>query len=252
MNWKVTVAALVCSACVVAHTQAQGVTDKEIVLGLITDLSGPVAQYGKASRSGMQLKIDEINAQGGVNGRKLRPIVEDNGYNPKRASLAAQKLLSDDKVFAVVGHLGTATNMAALPLLIENKVFNVLPRGASKEFYDPLSPYKVGLASSYRSMTMASLGFLFNKKSYKKVGVLYQDDDFGQDAAAGVESLLKSMNKPLAEKVSYKPGATDFSSHIAKLKAADCYLEVLGTTLRELVSAAIPGAATRITDWRMH
>lgn len=237
MNWKVLIAALACSACVVTHTQAQSVTDKEIVLGLITDLSGPVAQYGKESRNGMQLRVDEINARGGINGRKLRLVVEDNGYDPKKAILAAQKLVTGDKVFAVLGHLGTATNMAVLPYLIENKVFNFLPQGGAKELYDPPSPYKVGLAPSYRSMTGASLGFLLNKKNYKKVGILYQDDDFGQDVVAGAESFLKSMNKSLAEKVAYKRGATDFSSQIAKLKAADCDLVVLGATLRELVGS---------------
>src|SRR5438105_4950617 len=197
MGWKVTVAALACFVSVVAQAQTQGVKGNEIVLGLITDLSGPVAQYGKESRNGMQMKVDEINALGGINGRKLRLLVEDNGYDPKKAVLAAQKLVSGDKVFAVVGHLGTATNMAALPFLIENKVFNFLPQGASKELYDPPSPYKVGLAPSYRSITMATMGFILNKKEYKKVGVLYQDDDYGQDVAAGVEALLKLAGKPL-------------------------------------------------------
>jgi branched-chain amino acid transport system substrate-binding protein len=237
MDWKLGIAALACALGMNAPALAQSVTDKEIVLGVITDLSGPVAQYGKEGRNGMQMKVDEINAAGGVNGRKIRLVVEDNGYDPKKAVLAAQKLVTSQNVFAVLGHLGTATNLAVLPFLIENKVFNFLPQGASREFYDPPNPYKVGLAPSYRSMAMASLDYLFSKKDYKKVGVLYQDDDFGQDVLAGVESQLKSKNKAITEKVSYKRGATDFSSQIAKLKAADCDLVVLGTTLRETVGS---------------
>ena len=235
MGWKIGMAALLCGFSALA--QAQGVTDKEIVLGVITDLSGPVAQYGKEGRNGIQMKVDEINAQGGINGRKLRVVVEDNGYDPKKAVLAAQKLVTGEKVFAILGHLGTAPNMAVLPFLIENKVFNFLPQGASKEFYDPPNPYKVGLAPSYRSMTITSLGFLLGKKDYKKIGVLYQDDDFGQDVLAGVELHLKSTGKSVAEKVSYKRGATDFSSQMAKLKAANCDLVVVGATLRELVGS---------------
>ncbi|HYD62166.1 MAG TPA: ABC transporter substrate-binding protein [Noviherbaspirillum sp.] len=239
MGWKTSIAALACAFGAMAQVQAQvqGVTDKEIVLGVITDLSGPVAQYGKEGRNGMQMKVDEINAQGGINGRKLRLVVEDNGYDPKKAVLAAQKLVTSEKVFAVLGHLGTAPNMAVLPFLIENKVFNFLPQGASKEFYDPPNPYKVGLAPSYRSMTITSLKYLLGKKDYKKIGVLYQDDDFGQDVLAGVELQLKSAGKTVAEKASYKRGATDFSSQMAKLKAADCDLVVIGATLRELVGS---------------
>lgn len=237
MGWKISIATLVCAVACMTQAHAQGVTDKEIVLGVITDLSGPVAQYGKEARNGMQMKVDEINAQGGVNGRKLRLVVEDNGYDPKKAVLAAQKLVTGEKVLAVLGHLGTAPNMAVLPFLIESKVFNFLPQGASKEFYDPPSQYKVGLAPSYRSMAITSLSYLLGKKAYKKIGVLYQDDDFGQDVLAGVEAQLKASGKTLAEKASYKRGATDFSSQVAKLKAADCDLVVIGATLRELVGS---------------
>ncbi len=237
MNWKTGVAALACVWGVLSQGHAQGVTDKEIVIGVITDLSGPVAQYGKEGRNGVQMKVDEINAQGGIHGRKLRVVVEDNGYDPKKAVLAAQKLVANENVFAVLGHLGTAPNMAVLPFLIENKVFNFLPQGASRDFYDPPNPYKVGLAPSYRSMVISSLGYLLTKKDYKKIGVLYQDDDFGQDVLMGTELTLKSMNKTVTEKASYKRGATDFSSQMAKLKAADCDFVVVGATLRELVGS---------------
>ena len=237
MKLKLAVAALACSIGMLAHAQTRGVTDKEILLSHITDLSGPVAQFGKESRNGMQMKIDEINAQGGINGRKLRLLVEDNGYDPRKAVLATQKLVSGDQVFAVLGHLGTATNMAVLSFLIESKVFNFLPQGASQALYDPPNPYKVGLAPSYHSMIGASLDHLLKKKGYKKVGVLYQDDDMGKDVVVGTESLLKSMNRTVTEKVSYKRGATDFSSQIAKLKAAGVDLVVMGTTVREMVGA---------------
>ena len=71
----------------------QGVSSNEILLGTIQDLSGPLAGYGKAVRNGVQMRIDEINEQGGINGRKLRLVTEDSGYDPKRAVLAAQKLV---------------------------------------------------------------------------------------------------------------------------------------------------------------
>ena len=86
----------------------QGVSKDEILVGTIQDLSGPLAGYGKAVRNGMLLRIDEINEQGGIGGRKIKLIAEDNGYDPKRSVLAAQKLVNQDKVFIVAGHMGTA------------------------------------------------------------------------------------------------------------------------------------------------
>ena len=88
--------------------QSQGVSKNEIVLGSIQDLSGPLAGFGKQVRLGMMLRVDEANEQGGVNGRKVRLLVEDSSYDPKKAVLAAQKLVNQDKIFAMVGHIGTA------------------------------------------------------------------------------------------------------------------------------------------------
>ena len=99
-----------------AQAQQQGVSKNEILLGSIQDLSGPLAGFGKQVRLGMMLRVDEINEQGGVNGRKLRLIVEDSGYDPKKAVLAAQKLVNQDKIFMMVGHIGTAHNLAAMPV----------------------------------------------------------------------------------------------------------------------------------------
>ena len=144
---------LLLSAATLAIAQNKGVTDTEIVLGLVTDLSGPIANYGKESRNGMNMAIDEINAKGGVQGRKIRLVIEDHGYEPKRALLAAQKLVQQDNVFAILGHLGTATNMAALPFVLENKVFNFMPQGAAPALSEPPSPYKIALAPSYFTMT---------------------------------------------------------------------------------------------------
>ena len=77
-----------------AEAEQQGVSKNEIVVGSIQDLSGPLAGFGKQDRLGMMLRVDEINEQGGINGRKLRLIVEDSGYDPKKAVLAAQKLVN--------------------------------------------------------------------------------------------------------------------------------------------------------------
>lgn len=236
--------ALLLAATGTAFAQGKGVSDSEIVLGIITDLSGPVANYGKESRNGMNMAVEEINAKGGIHGRKIRLLVEDHGYEPRRSVLAAQKLVTQEGVFAILGNLGTATNMAALPFLLENKVFNFLPQGASSSLYEPPSPYKVALSPSYFSMSASTLDFMLKKKPYKRIGILYQDDDYGREAYEGVEAYLKSKGMALAEKSSYKRGATDFSSQMARLKAANCDLVVNASTLREFVGSV--GEARKI------
>jgi branched-chain amino acid transport system substrate-binding protein len=107
-----------------ALAQTQGVSKDEIVLGSIQDLSGPIAAFGKQVRLGMMLRVDEVNEQGGINGRKIKLLVEDSKYDPRNAVLAAQKLVNQDKIFAMVGHIGTAQNMAAMPVQFQKNVLN--------------------------------------------------------------------------------------------------------------------------------
>ena len=127
----------------------QGVSKDEILVGTIQDLSGPVAGFGKAVRQGMLLRIDEINEQGGVNGRKLKLVAEDNGYDPKKAVLAAQKLVNQDKVFIVAGHIGTAMNMAAMPVQFAKNIVNFMPVTAAREMYEPLNRLKYAMQVPY-------------------------------------------------------------------------------------------------------
>nr|MCU0965747.1 ABC transporter substrate-binding protein [Burkholderiaceae bacterium] len=119
-----------------SQAQSQGVSKDEILVGSIQDLSGPIAAFGKAVRQGMLLRVEEANEQGGVHGRKLKLLVEDDGYDPKKAVLAAQKLVNQDKVFIVVAHTGTAQNNASMPIQFEKNVINFLPVTAAREMYE--------------------------------------------------------------------------------------------------------------------
>ena len=226
-------AALAFSASV--HSAQQGVTDTEIVLGSIQDLSGPLAGFGKQDRLGMMLAVDEINEQGGINGRKLRLIVEDSGYDPKKAVLAAQKLVNQDKIFMMMGHIGTAQNMAAMPVQFEKNVINFFPVTAAREMYEPFHKLKYSFAATYYDQIRRALPQMVKEKGIKKVCTIYQDDDFGLEVLRGGEAGLKSINMDYAEKTSFKRGATDFSSQVAKMKASGCELVVLGTIIRETI-----------------
>ena len=123
------------SGSALAQNSNQGVSKTEITLGSIQDLSGPIAGFGKQVRQGMLLRVDEANEQGGIHGRKIVLKIEDSAYDPKKAVLAAQKLVNQDKIFAMVGHIGTAQNLAAMPVQFEKNVINFFPVTAAREMY---------------------------------------------------------------------------------------------------------------------
>src|SRR5690606_21685773 len=110
---------------------------------------GPLAGYGKDLRNGMQMRIAEANERGGVHGRKLKLLVEDTGYDPRRAVLGAQKLVNQAKVFVLAGSLGTAVNNAALPVQMAKNVMNVFPAALARDMYEPVHKLKFALLSSY-------------------------------------------------------------------------------------------------------
>jgi branched-chain amino acid transport system substrate-binding protein len=215
--------------------EQQGVTKNEIVVGSIQDLSGPIAGFGKQLRQGMLLRTDEVNEQGGIHGRRIRLLIEDSAYDPKKAVLAAQKLVNQDKIFIMLAHIGTAPNLAAMPVQFEKNVINFFPVTAAREMYEPFHRLKYSFAATYYDQIRTALPKLAKDKGAKKVCVLYQDDEFGLEVVRGAEAGLKPIGMELAEKTSYKRGATDFSSQVARMKAAGCDLVVLGTIIRETI-----------------
>ena len=220
-----------------AQAQSQGVSKDEIVLGSIQDLSGPLAGFGKQLRLGMMLRVDEINEQGGVGGRKLKLIVEDSAYDPKKAVLAAQKLVNQDKIFMMVGHIGTPTNLAAMPIQFDKNVINFFPVTAAREMYEPFHKLKYSFAGPYYNQMIEWLPKVVKDKGAKKVCTMYQDDDFGLEVKRGAEEGLKAVSMKFAEETTYKRGATDFSSQVQKMQASGCDLVVLGTVIRETIGA---------------
>jgi branched-chain amino acid transport system substrate-binding protein len=230
-------AALLTAGTTAALAQSQGVSKTEITLGSIQDLSGPIAGFGKQVRLGMMLRVDEANEQGGINGRKLVLKVEDSAYDPKKAVLAAQKLVNQDKIFAMIAHIGTAQNLAAMPVQFEKNVVNFFPVTAAREMYEPFHKLKYSFASTYFDQMRVAAPMMVKEKNAKKVCTMYQDDEFGLEVVRGAEAGLKTINVELAEKTSYKRGATDFSSQTAKMKAAGCDLVILGTIIRETIGA---------------
>ncbi len=225
------------AASLSAQAQSQGVSSNEILIGSIQDLSGPLAGFSKMAAAGMQMRADEINAKGGIHGRKLKLIVEDSAYNPTKAVQVAQKLINQDKVFVVAGSIGTVVNNAAMPVQFEKNVMNFAPLTAARDMFEPVNKLKFAILDDYYGSMKEHAPVLFKKVNAKKACILHQDDEFGLEVARGVTDGLKSINVPISETTTYKRGATDFSSQIVKLKAANCDFVGMGTLIRETPGA---------------
>jgi branched-chain amino acid transport system substrate-binding protein len=234
------VAVVATAAAAQTKITSQGITANEIVIGTHLDLSGPIKVWGVPVGNGMKQAIEEINAKGGIHGRKLRMIVEDTQYDPKKAVLATQKLIEKDKVFAMVGPMGSPTVLAAQDIVLDAGVFQLFPLTAA-EFtfkFDPAKPQerlKFNNILPYIESTRAGLKYMISWKGFKKPCILYQDDEYGKNVYDGFTQQLAEMKIQAASVTTYKRGASDFSSQVAKMKSDGCDMVLLGTVIRETI-----------------
>lgn len=254
------------SAMVLPAAHAVGVSDKEIVLGMHIDLSGPAAAGASQLRNGTQLRVDEANAAGGIHGRKIRLIVEDNAGTPQQGVRAVQKLLRQDGVFAVLNSFGTGPNMATLKMVSDAGVVNFAPWGASSALQklSSNSPLLFTVVQNYDTTTSYGASWALKAWGSKKVGLIGMEGPFGDLIKLGLNSALAAHGLTLAAEATYKPGEIDFSSQVARLKAAGVDMIVAGTVLRETIAlmgevrklgwtdvkvlTALPGRATAVAE----
>lgn len=223
-----------------AQFKTQGVSDSEIVIGTHMDLSGPIKSWGVPSSNGMKLAVEQINAAGGINGRKLRLVLEDDSYDPKKAVLQTQKLIELDKVFAIVSAMGSATTLAPMPLVQGAGLLHLFPITAAEFTFkmDPAKPedrLKFNIFSPYYDTMRLGIKWVIQNKGAKKPCIVFQDDEMGKNFTDAYTDQLKAMNVPSATMVSFKRGATDFNSQVARMKADGCDLVALGSVVRESI-----------------
>ena len=232
--------------CLPAYAQTkvtnEGISASEIVIGTHQDLSGPIKGWGVPVSNGMKMAVEEINAAGGINGRKLKMILEDNGYDPKKAVLASQKMVERDKIFAMIGPMGSPTVLAAQDILFDAGVLQLFPLTAA-EFtfkFDPAKPQerlKFNNLLPYVESTRAAVKYMIEAKNFTKPCIMHQDDEYGKNVLDGFNQQLTAMKLTPASTTSYKRGASDFSAQIAKMKSDGCDMVVLGTVIRETIGA---------------
>jgi branched-chain amino acid transport system substrate-binding protein len=242
------VAAAAMGTAAVAVAATRGVTDNEIVIGTYTDLSGVTASWGVNNSNAYRMAFDEQNAKGGINGRKIKYIVEDNQYQVPRSVQAANKLINRDHVFLMVANGGTPMNNAVMPEQIEKGVPNMFPLTSARSMYEPFNRLKFGLASSYYDQMRAGVKYFVEKRGKKTLCAAYQDTDFGRDVMNGVWDQTKAMGIKLAAETTHKPTDTDFTASVARLRDAKCDLLLLGSIVRDTNQII---AAVRKTGWKV-
>src|SRR5260221_3171939 len=192
------------------------------------------------------MAFDEANSAGGVQGRKIKLIVEDTQYQVPRAVQAGAKLINRDKIFAMVAGLGTPMNNALFKDQIEAGVPNLFPLSAARSMFEPFSKFKFYGAATYVDQVRAGINYFVTKKGKKSLCVMYQDTDFGKEVLDGVTAQAEKMKLKIAETVTHKPTDQDFTSQITKLKAPWCDPVVMGTIVRDSI---VPYATARKIGW---
>ena len=238
-NWIAAAAAIVAAGALPRAAYAsQGVSDKEIVIGTHMDLSGPVAAGMPQLRNGTQMRFDELNEAGGVHGRRIRFIVEDNASSPQQAVRAVDKLIRKDEIFAMVNPFGSGTNAAVVKRAVDEGVIYFAPWAASAVLQQIAgkNPRLFTTVPDYHTTTHLGLNWLLERNpNFKKVGWVYMEGPFGDLIGRGVKSAMAARKMEIAAEASYKPGEIDFSSQVAKMRAAGVDLIVMATITRETV-----------------
>jgi len=229
-----------------AQAQEVGVTATEILLGEVQPMSGPASLIGKAGAAGSKLAIAEINAAGGINGRKLRAIYEDDGYVPSRSVSAVKKLIDSDKVFALTGTTGSSHMVAMLPTIEEAKIPTIVHMAPNPAIVNPRRPTVFMIGPDYDLAGYVPMRYMVDKLAMKggKFGILYQDDDFGKALLAGYQKAMKEFGLASVAEIPFKRGAKDFSAEVLTLKDKGVTGVYLGTLTTE--SAAVMSEFRRL------
>ena len=198
-----------------------GVTADSIVFGQAAVLEGPASALGRGMRTGLQAAFDEINRTGGVHGRKLKLVSEDDGYEPSRAITATKKLIEQDKVFALVGPVGTPTSAAAQPIATAAKVPFIGAFTGASFLRNPKLENVINIRASYDAETEAWLKHLTEDLNIQKIAIFYQDDAFGRAGLSGVQKAMDKRGMKLLAEGTFERNTVAIKTALLTLKRAE-------------------------------
>jgi ABC-type branched-subunit amino acid transport system substrate-binding protein len=213
--------ALVISLAGGAALAEDGVTSGKIVFGQVAALTGPAQDLGQGMRQGILAAFGDANRSGGISGRALELISRDDGYEPEKTVPETKAILEEDKVFALVGGVGTPTSKAGQPLATEAKVPFIGPFTGAEFLRNPYNRYVVNVRASYFQETEAWIDHLTKDLGISKIAILYQDDAFGLAGLEGVQRAMAKRNMTLVASGAFKRNTTAVKSALLDIMKAE-------------------------------
>jgi branched-chain amino acid transport system substrate-binding protein len=211
-----------------ARSAEPGISKDKIILGSFLPLQSGLAAGATQMKEGCDAYFKSVNESGGVNGRKIEWIVENDSYNPQQTAAVVKKLVDRDDVFALVSTLGTVTAVAVLPFLAQRGVPIINPAGGHMLLNKPTDKNVFGILPMSSEIGESMVDFAVTKLGAKRIAIFFQNDQFGKDQRDGAVAALKKLNmEPVAE-ASYVPSDVDVSAQAVAIKQADPEVVILG------------------------
>ena len=225
-----------------------GATDTEIKIGNIMPYSGPASAYGVIGKT-EEAYFKKINAEGGINGRKISFISYDDGYSPPKAVEQVRKLVESDEVLLVFNPLGTPSNTAIQKYLNAKKIPQLFVATGATKWNEPKDfPWTMGWQPSYQSEARIYAKFLIKEKPDAKIAIMFQNDDFGKDYLKGLKDGLGAKASMIVAEESYETAEPTIDNHIVKLKATGANV-FINITTPKFAAQAIKKIAE--IDWKV-
>jgi len=219
-NWLCIAGAIFFSLAETPLHAEDGVFKDKVVFGQVAALSGPAQALGQGMREGILAAFEEANRAGGVNGRRLELKSIDDGYEPERTIEATNRAIKDEKVFALVGAVGTPTSKAGQPIATAAKVPFIGPFTGAEFLRTPFNRYVVNVRSSYFQETEAWIEHLTGDLGITRIAILYQDDAFGLAGLAGVKKAMAKREMDLVAEGTFKRNTTAIKSALLEIMKA--------------------------------
>jgi ABC-type branched-subunit amino acid transport system substrate-binding protein len=222
LKGMIVVAAVVLLACIQpASAEEQGVSANEVLIGMSNALTGPASALGTGVKNGALVYFNKVNSGGGINGRKIKIISYDDGYEPKQTVETTNKLITRDKVFALFGYVGTPTSTAIVPIINKEKIPYFGPFTGAEFLRKPVNRHIFNVRGSYFDEAEMQVEYLTKKLGKKRIGVFIQNDAYGLAVKGGVIKALKARSMALAGEGTYERNTSNVEAGLAALKTAD-------------------------------
>jgi len=220
-----------------AWAAGRGVTDKQVTLGLVLVKTGPVAALGIPNGQGMLDYMSYINEKGGIHGRKIKIIWEDDGFQAPKSVVAVKKLIARDKVLTIMTTGGTNQTIANMRSIKRYKIVNI-PNAMAQEFFKPLNPYIFAMGALYEWQYQVIVDYIkFDlKMKNPRIGVVYTKREYGKKGLYAIRARCKKYGLPIVAELVLATGAVDASSQVLALKKAGANIVVTVNLLPPMIT----------------